>query len=1113
VGVATKIRINEGAEERVVEVDGRIEVGRECDGLHVDDLKASRRHLALEPHPDGLVVEDLGSANGTQVNGVVLTGPVLLRAGDVVTLGAVTIRVEPSIERDGVEGQAQASPGRSAPTTSVSVPVAPPAPVEAPAASVRSALGELAAKDVGAAIIRYRPGSHGERIAGAVGASARAARRRLIGFGSEAWGQKPQICLVDPFEDPANPGQMLTGGTLVDSVNGEIWMVVTPESPPEPLERALTLLFGAAFPAAADLDVLLEGYGLFLAEQEPDEALAEIAQATPESIDRISGDERSLLARSFVAFLIKRSGQEEFLGFLAAAQPGRVETTAQSVFGAGLASLEESWRQRLAAGEPDVRAGEFVRLSLPYLRPHLLKQVEIFLYMLLGLGFTMAFPFVFREFVDSALPSGEFAEVAKLLVVLGVVFAISLLAELRRSYLSAFVSGSIVRDIRMTMFGRLQDLSTGWFSSRNQGDVLSRMFSDVGQMESGISDVLREGIFQMLSLVVACVVLFLLNPVLAVVVILGAPVVAIVYRVMSTGARDRSLAVQEEIGAVYGLATENYSAQDVVKAFALQDRERERFARSSSRLFKQQVRLMLFGGYFGLSVNMIVTLLRIGVLALGARLVFDGNLTIGGLVAFMGLMGEVIGPVTALTSMGQQLQAASGSLHRVSEILDIVPDIIDAPNAVRLAPLQREIRFSGVSFSYTSERQTLSDLECTIAAGARVAFVGPTGAGKSSVLRLLMRSYDVDAGAILFDGQDIRQATIESLRGQIGVVFQESFLFDGTIRENIALGRPGASDADIEAAARAAEVHDFVSKLPRGYDTLVGERGGRLSGGQRQRVSIARALLRDPRVLVLDEATSALDPRTERLISDTLERVSHGRTTVAVTHRLTSIVDYDRIFVLVDGRLAEQGTHDELVAMGGTYWSLWSEQTGGDQGGEPSFDAVAAVGRVSLFAGLDGGALQGIAEHLRPLDLRAGERLDEGGGLVFVQRGQPTVLTATARGARVPVASLAVGDAFGLSAVLGQATGAALEADGATRLLLLDDDALRAIAAQLPSVAAALRGDAPGGSPTDGRRLTRLTLTVADTVARAGAPVGDLSALRSSQHRLSAVLPAVRVDQ
>jgi ABC-type transport system involved in Fe-S cluster assembly fused permease/ATPase subunit/CRP-like cAMP-binding protein len=551
----------------------------------------------------------------------------------------------------------------------------------------------------------------------------------------------------------------------------------------------------------------------------------------------------------------------------------------------------------------------------------------------------------------------------------------------------------------------------------------------------------------------------------------------------------------------------------VVKAFALQGRERDRFARSSDRLFKQQLRMMLFGGYFGLSVNLIVTLLRIGVLALGAQLVFDGHLTIGGLVAFMGLMGEVIGPVTALTSMGQQLQAASGSLHRVSEILDTVPDIVDAPGAVAISPLEREIRFSNVGFSYNAERQTLADVECTIPAGSRVAFVGPTGAGKSSVLRLLMRSYDVDTGAILFDGHDIRQATVESLRGQIGVVFQESFLFAGTIRENIAMGRPGATDAEIEEAAKAAEVHDFVSKLSRGYDTLVGERGGRLSGGQRQRVSIARALLRDPRVLVLDEATSALDPRTERLISDTLERVSRGRTTVAVTHRLTSITDYDRIFVLVDGHLAEQGTHEELVALGGTYTALWAEQTGGgDQGAEASFDAVSAVGRVSLFAGLDAGALQGLADLMRPIELRQGERLDEGGGLVFVQRGRPTVMTATARGTRVPVATLAVGDAFGLSAVLGRSTGAALEADGSTRLLLLDDDALRAAAAQHPSVAAALRGEAPVGAPVEARRLSRLTMTMADAVARVAGPPVDPAPARPSQ-RLSAVLPSARLDQ
>ena len=338
---------------------------------------------------------------------------------------------------------------------------------------------------------------------------------------------------------------------------------------------------------------------------------------------------------------------------------------------------------------------------------------------------------------------------------------------------------------------------------------------------------------------VSGIVLLTLNPLLGIIVLLGAPLVGLVYRVMSNGAQTRSIAVQEQLGSLLAVSAENFTAQPVVKAFALEAREKLRFGRASDRLFLAQRRLSLFGGLFGLSVNMIVTALRLFILGLGGWLILNGHLTIGGLVAFMSLMGEVISPVTVLTGIGQQIQASTGALTRINEVLDAEPQIVDAATAPPLAPLAQEIRLAGVGFSYTPERRTLEGVDATIPAGSRVAFVGPTGAGKSSTLQLIQRFYDADEGAVLFDGRDIRDAPVESLRAQLGVVFQDTFLFDTTVRENIALGRPGATDAEIEAAARAAELHDFVETLPRGYDTLVGERGSRLSGGQRQRLAIA----------------------------------------------------------------------------------------------------------------------------------------------------------------------------------------------------------------------------------------------------------------------------------
>ncbi len=1064
-----RVEIREpGGVPRQIDVDAAVEFGRDGDLVLLDDPKVSRRHLRLEPAANGLVVNDLGSSNGTFVDGSRISRATAVGVGATIRIGGTDLVV-----------------------------VAEQAPA-AGAMPVRPALDELDAIDAGVAIIRYRPNTSGAAAATWVAAAARKARKRLAGFGSEPWGVKPQLCLVDPFPDPDRPGTIMASGTIVDAERREIWMVVTPESPPESPERALALLFGGALPAAGDLGALLEGYGLYLAgTPDPDPQLREL-DALP-SLGDADGELASTMALSFVRYLIDRGGLETFRRLLAESAPQRADVTAQDLYGEAVAALEESWRQKLYAGAPDVRLGQFVRLNLRYLRPHVRREAEMFVYMLLGLVFTTIFPFAVRRLFDHAIPSGHFSSVLTILAVLAVAFVVSLLAGLRRAYLAAYVSGSVVQQLRAEMFDRLQVLHAGWFDERQEGDVMSRMFSDVYMLEAGLSQTMREGAFQVLSLIVASAILLTLNPLLGVIVLAGAPIIALVYRAMAKGAQKRSIAVQEQTGSLYGVASENYGARSVVRAFSLEARERARFGRAAKRLFDAEVRLQLFGGLFGLSVNMIVTVLRIVVLGLGSWLILHGHLTVGGLVAFMSLMGEVLSPVTSLTGLGQQIQQATGALVRVNEVLGAEPDIADAPSAIVAPPLQRELNLDHVGFAYTPERPTLDDVCVTIPAGGRVVFVGPTGAGKSSVLQLIMRFYDPAEGSISFDGTDLRDVTVASWRGQLGVVFQDTFLFDTTIRENIEIARPGATAADVEAAARAAELHEFIAELPRGYDTLVGERGGRLSGGQRQRLAIARALLRDPKVLLLDEATSALDPRTERLIANTLEKVGTGRTTIAVTHRLTSIVDFDRIFVVVAGRIVEQGTHDELVQAGGTYAQLWDEQMGGHVTPVP-FDAVGALSRLPIFAGLDAGALGVVAERLRADELAPGTRVPEDGHrLLILRRGRARVLLPGLDGRLAPATELGPGDAFGVSAVLGQESGACLEAIETLSTLVLDEDAIGAMAAAYPSVGSALDGSrGPAAAPAGGRRLSRMT------IAPRARPQPDAEAATRSSLRVSA---------
>jgi ATP-binding cassette subfamily B protein len=454
------------------------------------------------------------------------------------------------------------------------------------------------------------------------------------------------------------------------------------------------------------------------------------------------------------------------------------------------------------------------------------------------------------------------------------------------------------------------------------------------------------------SLLVAVGVAFSLDWRLALIVIIGAPIIAFVYRRMSDGAMRYSMAMQQQQGSLMSVTAENFQAQQVVKAFSLAAREVLRFRKASDDLFKAEMKMTMFVGWFMLSVQMIITILRIAVMAFGAWLILHGKLTIGAYVAFLGVMGQVLEPVTGLTSLGQELQQSMGALARVQEVMNEVPEVRDGANPQPVGTLRTGLRVEGIAFGYTPERRVLDGIDVVIPAGRRTAIVGPSGSGKSSLLQLLTRSYDPDEGRVTWDGVDLTEARLDDLRNQIGIVFQDNFAFDDSIRENIRLGRLDATDLDIEQAARQAELHDFILSLPNGYDSVIGERGSMLSGGQRQRLAIARALLRNPSLLVLDEATSALDARTERLIAATLDRVSEGRTTVAVTHRLGTVIGYDQIIVVVDGHVVETGTHPELVARHGIYAELWAEQGGGAEATEPVQVTPTAGKRLTRMTGV-----------------------------------------------------------------------------------------------------------------------------------------------------------------
>jgi ABC-type multidrug transport system fused ATPase/permease subunit len=1019
---------------RRVTVERSVVIGRTAGDIRLpDDHLVSGRHLHVTARPDGtLVAEDLESTNGTHHNGRPMTGPALLRAGDRLTVGDTVIDV----------GWAEVRP-------------APPGFAER-----YSEFGSVA----------YRPGSTGAAIATEVASALTTAHRNLEALTTITGDLRPRVLVVDPFPDPSAPGRMLTRGSIVDSEHCELWIVVSAESPLEPLERSLATLLGAHLPAAADLSPLLEGYGL-LAGGAPDPA-GFLRDSELPALAAAEGDLASAMARSFVGFLLARADEETFLRLLAAARPGALDQAAGATFGQSLANLEATWRATLRSDPEIISTSRFVRLAASYLRPYWRRELELFGVALLSLTFVVAFPFALRSLLNHAIPSGDFARVVDILAVLGLAMAVSLLASWRQAYQAAYVGGSVVRDLRLAIFDRLQRLELSWFAARESGDLLTRLVTDVELLELGLSQSLRGALVQMLTYVVAGATAIVINPWLGLITVVAAPIIGIVYRVMSTGAQRRSFELQQQLGAVSSIATENLAAQPVVKAFGLEERERSRLREASDNLFGATLRLNVFTGAFTVTVELITTLLAIFVLALGAWLIIHHHLTIGGLVAFTAILDRVLLPATALADIGGQIQTSSGALIRINEVLDAAPELEETADAVALPRLQHALELRDVSFSYSAQGQILSEINVEVRAGSRVAFVGPSGAGKSSIIALLLRLADPDSGAVLVDGVDVRRGTLASLRGQIGVVPQQTFLFNTSIRQNIGLGRPDATAGEIEHAAGQASLADVLESLPEGADTVVGERGGRLSGGQAQRVAIARAIVRDPAILVLDEATSALDPRTERGVAETLKQAGAGRTTIAVTHRLASVRDYDCIFVMADGRIVERGGHAELLAAGGTYAELWAEQTTGT--GPVNPDLHAALARLPLFADLGADELTLVQESLEPLVLAPGERLAESDQrLAIVAHGRGRVLVpGVGTEGLVSVAELGPGQAFGLSAMLGEATGSVLEASAVLTLLCLDREQLDVLVQRLPAVAAARGGNqATVLSPVRGQRL------------------------------------------
>ncbi|WP_343756841.1 ABC transporter ATP-binding protein [Deinococcus depolymerans] len=587
----------------------------------------------------------------------------------------------------------------------------------------------------------------------------------------------------------------------------------------------------------------------------------------------------------------------------------------------------------LSPDAPRVRRDprQLVRL-LAFARPYRALFVVGLLATLVSSGLNLVFPALFGRLIDASflrVGSSDTSQLDRTVLLLLGIFALSAVFGAAQSYLLSRVGAGVVADLRRAVFSHLLTLSPRFFGEHKTGDLTSRLTSDVGTVQTVTSTALAQLAAQSVSLVGAVVLLVSTSARLSLLTLAVIPLVIGTAVVVGRQIRRVSREVQDAVAGANASAEEAISGVRVVQSFTAEGVEQGRYGEGVLASFRAALRRAQWQALMA----GVMSFLTFGALAVvlwyGGRQVMAGSLTPGNLVTFLFYALQVGGTVAALTGIFNQFQEALGASGRIFELLDERSDLPQPAQPAPLARAEGRVAFEGVSFGYGADGErgaVLRDVTLDVPAGQVVALVGPSGAGKTTLVNLIPRFWDVTGGTLRVDGRDVREYALADLRAQVGLVPQETLLFSGTVRENILYGRPGARPEEVEAAARAANAHEFITAFPQGYDTVVGERGVKLSGGQRQRVAIARAVLKDPRILILDEATSALDNESEALVQAALERLMQGRTTFVIAHRLSTIRNADRIVVMDGGRVVEDGPHAALIAQGGLYRDLYELQ-------------------------------------------------------------------------------------------------------------------------------------------------------------------------------------------
>ncbi len=568
---------------------------------------------------------------------------------------------------------------------------------------------------------------------------------------------------------------------------------------------------------------------------------------------------------------------------------------------------------------------QYLRL-LKYLKSYRLRIAEAVICMIFTAAANLYMPWIIKDMIDKVLAEKDMETLNLICIGVIVIFFFRGFFYFGQNYLIAHVGQRVVLDIRNSLFAKFQRLPVSYFDRHQTGEIMSYIANDVATVQNALADKVIDVVTEGAIFIGSLVMMFLLDWQLSLMTLITVPLVAVSMRVFGRKIRNSGSDIQSRLADFTALMQESLSAERVVKAFGREKYEIDRYREQNEKTFNASMKNVRLTSTLTPTIEFIAALAATALIWFGGKEVVDGRITAGTLVAFLTYAVNMSNPLKRLSRAYAGIQQALAGASRVFDVLDMEEPISDRPGAIALPSSEGRVALEDVTFSYNEGTPALSHVTLSAAPGEMIAFVGPSGAGKSTIANLIPRFYEVDSGAVTVDGHDIRDLTIESLRAQIGIVPQETMLFSASVRENIRYGRLDATDEEIEAAARDANAHEFIVGLPQGYDTQIGERGLMLSGGQRQRIAIARAILKDPRILILDEATSALDTESEKIVQAALDRLMIGRTTFVIAHRLSTIFGADQIYVIDHGTVREHGTHEELLANDGLYAELYSLQ-------------------------------------------------------------------------------------------------------------------------------------------------------------------------------------------